>query len=87
MTPAVTVVHEAGPRIRLRVAGDVDAVDLRLRVQQVPGVESVRLNAAARSLVVAHDGRKATREALLQESARRRTGPAPAGPDARSGAA
>ncbi|MGZ9031616.1 MAG: hypothetical protein ACXW2G_09590, partial [Burkholderiaceae bacterium] len=32
---------------------------------------SVRLNAAARSLVVAHDGRKATREALLQESARR----------------
>jgi cation transport ATPase len=71
MTPAVTVVHEAGPRIRLRVAGDVDAVDLRLRVQQLPGVESVRLNAAARSLVVAHDGRKATREALLQESARR----------------
>jgi manganese/zinc-transporting P-type ATPase C len=71
MTPATTLVHEAGPRIRLRIASDVDAIDLRLRVQQLPGVESVRLNAAARSLVVSHDGRQATREALLQESARR----------------
>jgi len=71
MTPAVTVAHEAGPRIRLRISANVDPVDLQLRVQQLPGVESVRLNAAARSLVVAHDGRKATREALLQESARR----------------
>jgi len=71
MTPAVTVAHEAGPRIRLRISANVDPVDLQLRVQQLPGVESVRLNAAARSLVVAHDGRKATREALLHESARR----------------
>jgi cation transport ATPase len=71
MTPAVTVVHEAGPRIRFKISARVDAVDLQLRVQQLPGVESVRLNPAARSLVVAHDGRKATREALLQESTRR----------------
>lgn len=77
MTPAVTVVHEAGPRIRLRISAHVDAIDLQLRVQQLPGVESVRLNPAARSLVVAHDGRKATREALLQESTRRPAASAP----------
>jgi cation transport ATPase len=71
MNPAVTVVHEAGPRIRLRLSARIDPVDLQLRVRQLPGVESVRLNAAARSIVVAHDGRKATREALLQEATRR----------------
>lgn len=78
MIAAVTVVHEAGHRIRLRFSADVDPVDLQLRVQQLPGIEWVRLNTAARSLVVAHDGRKVTRQALLQESSRRPTAAAPA---------
>jgi hypothetical protein len=82
MIPAAAVVRETGPRIRLRIAPDVDAVDLRLRIQQLQGIESVRLNQAARSLVVVHDGRPVTREALLQESARR-PARAPAAPKRR----
>ena len=74
MNSKTAVVHEAGRRLRLRFAPGVDAIDLRLRVDQMEGVESVRMNKAARSLVVRYDGRANTRNALLAETARESNG-------------
>jgi hypothetical protein len=70
MNGSAAIVHEAGRRLRLRFAPGTDAADLRLRMAQLDGVQSVRVNSAARSLVVLHDGRAPTRRRLLQEAAR-----------------
>ncbi|WP_145108827.1 heavy metal translocating P-type ATPase [Cereibacter sediminicola] len=60
----VEIAHELPCRLRLRSAGF--GPSLAEAVLTLPGVRSARLNAAARSLVVEHDGRAETRSAVLR---------------------
>jgi len=59
------ILHETARRLRLGVARDADLATLRARLQRLPGVQSVRVNAALRCVVIAHDGRPETRAAVL----------------------
>jgi cation transport ATPase len=63
------VVHETTQRMRLRLASGVDLADARVSFEQVPGVTSVRVAPAARSITVHHNGRRATRHAILERLA------------------
>lgn len=60
-----SVVHETGQRCRVRVHPGADLADLRARLEQLPGVVAVRVAPTARSAVIRHDGRAATRENVL----------------------
>lgn len=65
------ILHETTHRLRLAVAGHADPVALVAEVGRVTGVRSARLNAALPCLVVHHDGRAETRDAVLARLRRR----------------
>jgi cation transport ATPase len=60
------VLHETPGRLRLRLAPGVDPVEARVRFEQLDGVHRVRASAAARSVTLRYDGRRATRNAILK---------------------
>lgn len=62
---ADAILHETRTRLRLRAPPQADLVALQRRLAGLPDVASVRLNARLRSVTVAHDGRPATRAAVL----------------------
>lgn len=59
------IAHEAPGRLRLKLPWlarpDLDSETLARTVRQIRGVRSVRLNPAAASVIVTHDGTAATR--------------------------
>ena len=65
-----SIAHEVAGRMRLRVPalalGETDPGFLESWLEQVHGVERVRINRGARSVVVDYSGRPAVREALLR---------------------
>lgn len=66
MGARVRVMHETRGRLRCRLGVGVDRLGaVAARVEAVPGVISVRLNPACRSLIVRFEARAATRAAVL----------------------
>jgi Zn2+/Cd2+-exporting ATPase len=65
MTGDARILHESGGRLRLRLPPATDGTALQGFLRALAGVRSVRLARAARSLTVTHDGRAATRRAIL----------------------
>jgi cation transport ATPase len=59
------VLHETSTRLRLQAPPGVDLATLRAGLARIDGVASVRVNARLRCVVVGHDGRRATRDAVL----------------------
>ncbi|MDP1902367.1 MAG: hypothetical protein Q8K96_18255 [Rubrivivax sp.] len=59
------ILHETARRLRLGVAQDTDLDALVGALALLPGVQSVRGNATLRCVVVQHDGRPETRDAVL----------------------
>lgn len=59
------IAHEVAQRMRLRLPPSVSLTDLRVRLERLPGVTSVRVTRAIRSVTVHHDGRKRSRVAIL----------------------
>lgn len=68
MTP-VEILHETRVRLRAALPPSVDAATARARLEQLPGVQSVRVSEALHCVVVAHDGRAATRDGVLERLA------------------
>jgi len=64
--PKIELLHQTRMRLRVRYAAGIDGAALRARLDQMAGVTRVRLAPAIRSLTVEHDGRIATRDALLR---------------------
>ena len=60
------ILHETARRLRLSLAPEADAATLRTDLTRLPGVTSVRINAALQCVVVQHDGRPETRGAVLK---------------------
>lgn len=60
------VLHETTRRLRVASGAVSDAATLRDALRQLPGVESVRVNAAARCVVVHYDGTPAARAAVIE---------------------
>lgn len=67
---ADAILHETRMRLRLQAPAAADLDALQRRLAALPDVASVRLNRRLRSLTVAHDGRPATRAAVLAALAR-----------------
>jgi Cu2+-exporting ATPase len=63
------VLHETARRLRLAIAAQADTDALRAQLEQLAGVESVRVNSRLSCMVVHHDGREATRAAVLERLA------------------
>jgi cation transport ATPase len=61
-----SILHETPHRLRLAARRGDDLGELQRRMQDLPGVRSVRTNTALRCLVVAHDGLPHTRAAVLE---------------------
>ena len=61
------VLHETVRRLRVGVPADADPVPLQAQLEKMPGVKQVRVNAKLGCVVVWHDGRMATRAAVLAE--------------------
>lgn len=61
------ILHEAAQRLRLGVAPGADPDAIGASLAQLPGVQSVRVNATLRCVVVQHDGRAQTRTAVLAQ--------------------
>lgn len=80
------IAHETSTRLRLRLPGGTDLAALRSALEALPGVTSLRLAPAARSVIVAYDGRAATRREVLACS-RRQLATAPAQDRPRAAAA
>jgi len=63
------IVHELDQRIRLRSSlfkrRELDPGYCEVVLESIPGVNAARVNSGAGSLVVLHDGRGATRDAIL----------------------
>jgi cation transport ATPase len=59
------ILHETARRLRLGVAPGVDLDTLGANLVPLPGVQSVRVNATLRCVVVRHDGAPETRTAVL----------------------
>ena len=59
------ILHETAQRLRVGVASGADLATLGADLEQVSGVQSIRVNATLRCLVVQHDGRPETRAAVL----------------------
>lgn len=59
------ILHETARRLRLGVAPGIDLHTFRADLVPLPGVQSVRVNAALRCVVVQHDGLPETRAAVL----------------------
>ncbi|MBX3637512.1 MAG: hypothetical protein KF683_19255 [Rubrivivax sp.] len=67
---AAQVLHETSTRLRLRTAAQRPALAaLEARLRALPGVRSVRSNGRLRCVVVSHDGRLATRAAVMEAMA------------------
>ncbi|PIE73643.1 MAG: heavy metal translocating P-type ATPase [Deltaproteobacteria bacterium] len=66
---SVTVVHELEDRLRIRCSmlGNrrLDPSYLEATVENIPGVESARVNTGARSIVVEYSGKNTVRNAIL----------------------
>ncbi|WP_444464719.1 heavy metal translocating P-type ATPase [Rhodobacter capsulatus] len=87
-TSLLRIAHEAHGRLRLKLPWlarpDLDSDALARTLRQIRGVRSVRLNPAAASVIVTHDGTAATRARLLDRIGRlnpdqlRRPAPGPA---------
>jgi cation transport ATPase len=60
-----TLVHETATRMRFRLGPGIDPAHARVAFEFLRGVRSVRCAAAARSVVVLHDGRADTRRAII----------------------
>jgi cation transport ATPase len=63
--PGAVLLHETAQRIRLRCPLAVSPTDLRVQLERLPGVSTVRVTAAIRSATVHYDGRRSTRTAIL----------------------
>jgi len=72
---AVELLHESALRLRCRYPPGTDVVELRARLERLPGVQAVRINEPILSVAVAHDGRGRTRDAVFATIAA--SGPAP----------
>ena len=59
------IAHETSTRLRLRLPADADLAALRGAIAALPGVTALRLAPTARSVIVAYDGRPATRREVL----------------------
>lgn len=71
MRPRTRIAHELPQRLRLVAPHlfrrrDLDVTALARHLEARPGIVAVRINAGARSLVVAYDGSEAVRDAMLQ---------------------
>jgi len=74
------ILHETAGRLRLRCPDSVALPDLRVQLELLPGVHSVRLTPSIRSAIVRYDGRRRTRTAIVgivDRMARQRRPPAP----------
>ncbi len=66
MTAAqATLLHETATRLRFRLALGTDPAQVRVALELLSGVRSVRCAAAARSVTVLYDGRAETRRAIV----------------------
>lgn len=65
----VEILHETRVRLRAALPPRVDAATARARLEQLPGVQSVRVSEALHCIVVAHDGRAATRDGVVERLA------------------
>lgn len=74
MTADARILHEIGGRLRLRLPPAADATALQGSLRALAGVRSVRLALAAGSITVTHDGRSATRSAILAQLDKPRRG-------------
>lgn len=66
---SVDVLHETATRLRIAWPAHADAATLRSRLETLPGVQSMRVNATLRCVVVHHDGLPGTRDAVLERLA------------------
>lgn len=66
MSVPAFVAHDTPNRLRMRLASPVSLTDLRVRLDLLPGVTRVRILDSIRSVTVHHDGRRATRDAILK---------------------
>ncbi len=63
---SVSILHETATRLRLPLRGGHDIEALQARLQSMAGVQAVRPNRRLGCITVHHDGRSATRTAILQ---------------------
>ena len=80
------IAHETATRLRLRLPATADLDALHDALLALPGVVSLRRAEAARSIVVVHDGRLATRREVLAQAERIAAAPAQEGRPRASGA-
>ena len=73
---ATLIAHETATRLRLRLPADADLDALHDALLALPGVTSLRRVGAARSLVIAYDGRAGTRREVLAHAERIASAPA-----------
>jgi cation transport ATPase len=78
MTP-VLIQHETPQRLRAALPARADAAILRARLEQLPGVHSVRVNGVQHCVVVHHDGRPLTRDGVIERLATLEAAPAARG--------
>jgi cation-transporting P-type ATPase C len=83
---AAMLVHETSTRLRLRLPANADLDALHDVLLASPGVLSLRLAPAARSIVVGYDGRAATRREVLAQAERIAAAPPQERPTRASGA-
>ncbi len=62
---SITILHETARRLRVGVAPGIDLDIVRASLEPLPGVQSVRVNAALACVVVQHDGVPETRSSVL----------------------
>ena len=60
------ILHDTQGRLRLRCPDAVPLPDLRVQLELLPGVHSVRLTPSIRSATVSYDGRRPTRTAIVR---------------------
>jgi cation transport ATPase len=70
------ILHESPNRLRLRYPPTASLTDLRVQLELLPGVASIRSSDSIRSLTVRYDGRRPTRQAILDLAATMATRPA-----------
>lgn len=63
---SASILHETATRLRLRLRQGQDIDALQTRLQPMTGVQAVRPNRRLGCITVHHDGRSATRAAILQ---------------------
>jgi cation transport ATPase len=75
----VLIQHETPQRLRAALPARADAATVRARLEQLPGVHSVRINGVQHCVVVHHDGRPLTRGAVVERLASLESAPAARG--------